>query len=232
MSEQSGVTLIRRTTLDSRANEMLPESFLCSHAGVRNHHEPARAARWSDRVGAVAATITGVWLCFAGLGGLVGAVFGALSPSNSAGSNIDWRGAAVVAAGTISAVGGIIVVSSTRRIWYGRRYHCVGVAMIAFLTAAISLVGLLVVENRALAVLLVASWTLFSDPANHRSMCKRHHDQKTAKFDGGFGREAKDANAPVPVGEPGKLFYSGTGSISSDYVDRQCAEALKLLEGK
>ena len=140
---------------------MLPERSVGNHARVRNHHEPARASRWWDRVGAVAAVITGGWLCFASLGGFVGAVFGTLSPSNTAGSDLHWRGT-VVAAGIISAAGGIVVVSSTRRIWYGRRYHRVGVAIIAFLTAAISLVGLLVVENGALAMLLVASWTLFS----------------------------------------------------------------------
>jgi 5-methylcytosine-specific restriction protein A len=28
---------------------------------------------------------------------------------------------------------------------------------------------------------------LFYDPDNLRSLCKRHHDQKTAREDGGFG---------------------------------------------
>lgn len=32
---------------------------------------------------------------------------------------------------------------------------------------------------------------LFWDPANHQPLCKRHHDQKTAREDGGFG------NAPL-----------------------------------
>lgn len=28
---------------------------------------------------------------------------------------------------------------------------------------------------------------LFWDPANHQPLCKRHHDQKTVREDGGFG---------------------------------------------
>ncbi len=30
---------------------------------------------------------------------------------------------------------------------------------------------------------------LFWKHGNHQALCKRCHDQKTAKFDGGFGRE-------------------------------------------
>lgn len=29
---------------------------------------------------------------------------------------------------------------------------------------------------------------LFFDPGNLQSLCKRHHDSKTARYDGGFGR--------------------------------------------
>lgn len=32
---------------------------------------------------------------------------------------------------------------------------------------------------------------LFWDTSNHQSLCKRHHDIKTAKEDGGFGRRNK-----------------------------------------
>lgn len=31
----------------------------------------------------------------------------------------------------------------------------------------------------------------FWDPDNHQPMCKRHHDQKTATEDGGFGHQAQ-----------------------------------------
>ena len=30
--------------------------------------------------------------------------------------------------------------------------------------------------------------SLFFDPGNLQSLCKRHHDSKTARYDGGFGR--------------------------------------------
>lgn len=30
-------------------------------------------------------------------------------------------------------------------------------------------------------------WTLFWEPANHQALCKRCHDVKTAREDGGFG---------------------------------------------
>jgi 5-methylcytosine-specific restriction enzyme A len=33
---------------------------------------------------------------------------------------------------------------------------------------------------------------LFWDPANHQGLCKPHHDMKTAREDGGFGRPAKE----------------------------------------
>ena len=36
---------------------------------------------------------------------------------------------------------------------------------------------------------------LFHDPANLQSLCKRHHDSKTARYDGGFGRARAHASA-------------------------------------
>jgi 5-methylcytosine-specific restriction protein A len=41
---------------------------------------------------------------------------------------------------------------------------------------------------------------LFFDPANLQSMCKRHHDSKTARHDGGFGNARAVA---APPDEPG-----------------------------
>ena len=32
-------------------------------------------------------------------------------------------------------------------------------------------------------------WALFVDPANHQSLCKRHHDQKTAREQAEYWRE-------------------------------------------
>jgi len=41
--------------------------------------------------------------------------------------------------------------------------------------------------------------SLFWEPTNHRPNCKRCHDQKTAKFDGGFGNKVKTAAEPEKV---------------------------------
>ena len=48
------------------------------------------------------------------------------------------------------------------------------------------------------------SWELFSDPKNHQSLCKHHHDRKTVLHDRGFGRAPRDENEQfrpaLPVG--------------------------------
>ena len=52
----------------------------------------------------------------------------------------------------------------------------------------------------------------FFDRDNLQGLCHRHHSEKTAREDGGFGRAAVDPNAPVPTGAPGKQFVADTPS--------------------
>jgi len=47
----------------------------------------------------------------------------------------------------------------------------------------------------------------FFDPANLRSLCKPHHDRKTARFDGGFGR------APLHAPDADENNESGFGLL-------------------
>ena len=62
------------------------------------------------------------------------------------------------------------------------------------------------------------NWELFMDAMNLQSMCKHHHDKKTATQDGGLGNRPKDPNDVTPTGEPGKQFTSG--SVSASDLDR------------
>ncbi|MGB6250494.1 MAG: HNH endonuclease signature motif containing protein [Terriglobales bacterium] len=58
------------------------------------------------------------------------------------------------------------------------------------------------------------SWALFSDPKNHRALCKSCHSGLTSKYDGGFGnprRAGKEAaTMPTNLDGRGKQFTSST----------------------
>lgn len=47
--------------------------------------------------------------------------------------------------------------------------------------------------------------TLFWDEKNWQALCKRCHDSKTAKEDGGFGNARADSGAPALEGEGGSI---------------------------
>lgn len=59
------------------------------------------------------------------------------------------------------------------------------------------------------------SWALFSDPANHRSLCEECHNRTTPMFDGGFGnkRKAGKESYTLPTGAGGKQFASSSVSV-------------------
>jgi hypothetical protein len=63
----------------------------------------------------------------------------------------------------------------------------------------------------------IVSWALFSDPSNHRALCRPCHSTLTATFDGGFGntRTAGKESATVPTNceGVGKQFTSSTISV-------------------
>jgi hypothetical protein len=61
----------------------------------------------------------------------------------------------------------------------------------------------------------IVSWALFSNPANHRALCRPCHSMLTAKYDGGFSnprRTGKESHV-MPTGESGKQFTSSSISV-------------------
>jgi hypothetical protein len=79
------------------------------------------------------------------------------------------------------------------------------------------------------------SWALFSDPANHRALCKSCHDTLTSTYDGGFGnpRKAGKETHVLPTGAGGRQFTStsvGVHQLDAALPQSQ-AEIDDLLSG-
>jgi 5-methylcytosine-specific restriction endonuclease McrA len=58
----------------------------------------------------------------------------------------------------------------------------------------------------------IVRWALFSDPTNHRSLCRACHSVLTATYDGGFGNKmkaGKEAHCEV-TGDPGRQYVAST----------------------
>jgi len=78
------------------------------------------------------------------------------------------------------------------------------------------------------------SWALYSDPANHRALCRECHSILTATYDGGFGNVRKHGKEThvMATGAPGKQYLStsvGTAAIDRALGTRE--ELNELLSG-
>lgn len=71
------------------------------------------------------------------------------------------------------------------------------------------------------------SWALFSDPKNHQSLCKSHHDHITASRRG----KVAAPDGVVPTGAPGKQFTTGADididALMADVADLGEEDLLK-----
>jgi 5-methylcytosine-specific restriction protein A len=78
-------------------------------------------------------------------------------------------------------------------------------------------------------------WALFLELSNLGGACKRCHDIKTSREDGGYGRapathERTETPKPVPTGEKGGAEFQSS-SISTTKLDKALEMADDFLDG-
>lgn len=83
----------------------------------------------------------------------------------------------------------------------------------------------------ATAATAALAWDSFTSLSNLRGICKRHHDEKTATADGGFGNVSKTYIPQRKVdatGSGGREFCSTT--VSQESLDKALAGIDELLK--